>query len=113
MKSARNSFRHGLATVVSENPMLSADVQSLATIIVAGIQDAEQIVAARDFAEATLDLLRIRKVRAWRYDIRRGLLKSAQFDMMEFDADLTRISRYEKRAYSRRRRALKVLQLFR
>jgi hypothetical protein len=112
MKSARNSFRHGLATVVAQDPVLGAQAQSLATIIVAGVQDAEKIAAARDFAEATFDLLRIRKLRAWRHNARSRLLESRQFDAVEFDEDLARILRYEKRAYARRSHALKVLERF-
>jgi hypothetical protein len=62
-------------------------------------------VTARDAAVAEIDLLRIRKIRA---SIFEAFNKSAQSlaNLSQLHEQLGKLDRYERRAFSRRRRAL-------
>ncbi len=61
---------------------------------------------ARQVAEAHLDLVRIRKRRAERLDATFGNPEAKLEDYAELDESLAQLERYERRAFSRRKRAL-------
>src|SRR2546421_11805670 len=64
--SRRNALRHGLAIAIGSDPSFSKDIETLATTLESGAQTAGEF--ARQIAEAELDLLRIRKLKAARFN---------------------------------------------
>ena len=66
--SRRNALRHGLAIDIRTDPAYSDDIEQLAQLMshARGRQNVSD--NARDAAEATLDLDRIRKVRAFLFE---------------------------------------------
>jgi hypothetical protein len=56
---SQNALRHGLAVSVLKDPMVSAEVDSLARALVEGDHDGALFAQARIIAEAQLDLERI------------------------------------------------------
>src|SRR6187431_3231145 len=63
--SRRNAKRHGLAIAIGTDPAFQDEIEKLAKTLSlsCGMQHVDE--RAREAAEAELDLLRIRKVRAW------------------------------------------------
>jgi enoyl-CoA hydratase/carnithine racemase len=107
--SRRNARRHGLAVHVHADPALKSDLEKLA-LALSLPSDAHNVnERALKAAGAELDLLRIRKIRA-------SLLNTLNFDsqatlakMTEVNDKLEKLERYERRAFSRRKRALREL----
>jgi hypothetical protein len=108
--SRRNALRHGLAVPIGTAPEFRHDIEKLAKLLSSDRQDAGD--RAREAAEAELDLLRIRKIRA-------GLFEAfycttggfAELNgLAELNNRLGKLERYERRAFSRRKRALLALQ---
>ena len=64
---------------------------------------------ARQAAEAELDLLRIRKIRASQFAVVAGNLDAPAEAFTELAENLAKLARYERRAYSRRKRAVQLL----
>jgi hypothetical protein len=106
LQSSRNAFRHGLAVDIASLHEFQEDIDQLAIAIkqdrAAEISDA----SARDAAEAELDLLRIRRVRAMFLQVRIEEGADPSIDPNELDKRLDSLERYERRAMSRRKRAL-------
>ena len=100
--SSRNALRHGLAVAIGTDPSFSKDIEMLAKSFSGGKAVGE---FARQMAEAELDLLRIRKLRA---SLFRTVLENGAVDLSEHDKlhdSLVKLERYERRAYARRKRA--------
>lgn len=102
-RSRRNAMRHGLAIAIGSDPSFSNDIENLTTALASG--RAGQVVQefARQVAEAHLDLVRIRKLRAERLVAVVGNPDAKLEAYSRLDENL---ERYERRAFSRRRRAL-------
>ena len=109
LRSRRNALRHGLAVAIGSDPSFSKDIESLATILASGRSGQLVQEFARQGAEAHLDLVRIRQRRAERLDATLGNLKSTLEDYAELNNNLAQLERYERRAFSRRKRALLAL----
>jgi hypothetical protein len=64
----RNARRHGLAVAIGGDPAFHEDIEKLAMALsfASGTQKVSEF--AREAAEATLDLARIRKVRAFLFE---------------------------------------------
>jgi hypothetical protein len=62
-RSARNSLRHGLNLPVAFDPAASVEVELLARAIAKDGAGGELATIARRFAEAQIDLVRVRRVR--------------------------------------------------
>lgn len=108
--SRRNARRHGLAIVIGTDPAFQDEIEKLAKTLSLsrGVQHVDE--RAREAAEAELDLLRIRKVRAWvletLYFAGNGATSS---NLAEVNDKLAKLERYERRAFSRRKRALREM----
>ena len=104
-RSRRNALRHGLAIAIGSDPAFSEEIEALATALERG---GGQIVGefARQVAEAELDLLRIRKLKAARFHAVVGNPEAKLSDYSELSESLVQLERYERRAFSRRKRAL-------
>jgi glutathione synthase/RimK-type ligase-like ATP-grasp enzyme len=64
---------------------------------------------AREAAEAELDLARIRKVRAYLFETLYFADTAAPDGIADLNSKLAKLERYERRAFSRRRRALRAM----
>jgi len=60
-------------------------------------------------AEAEIDLLRIRKIRAWLYDTHYFTDAALPNRLTELNESFAKLERYERRAFSRRKRALRAM----
>ena len=80
-----------------------------AKLLAGGREDVGEF--AREAAEAHLDLTRIRKIRARLYERMRflGAASMTGEDRREFALKFARLERYERRAFSKRKRALRLM----
>src|SRR5437879_4788443 len=98
--SRRNARRHGLAIAIGTDPAFQDEIEKLAKALALsrGVQHVDE--RAREAAEAELDLLRIRKVRAWvletLYFAANGATSS---NLAEVNDKLAKLERYERRAF--------------
>jgi hypothetical protein len=104
--SRSNALRHGLAIAIGTDPSFSSDIEALATTLSSGRGGQTVGEFARQAAEAEIDLLRIRKLRASRLNAVYGHPEIKPDDYSELNASLAKLERYERRAFSRRKRAL-------
>ena len=102
--AALNARRHGLSLPVTVNPVLAEQVAALARTFARTSRNPEIDELARDVAEAQIDLVRIRTAR---HDLLARTLGDANF--AEAAQQLIRMERYERRALSRRKFAIRAL----
>jgi hypothetical protein len=105
--SRRNAQRHGLAIDIGNDPEFQDAIAKLTKTLSNGAQDVGE--RAREIAEAELDLLRIRKVRAWLFETFYLADAALPKGLAELNENLTKLERYERRAFSRRKRALRAI----
>jgi hypothetical protein len=94
-----------LAISVDRDPLLRADVERMAQIFSRASNEQRITLTTQDAAEAEIDLLRISKIRVSIFEAFHKSAKALQ-DVTQLNDDLTKLDRYERRAFSRRRRAL-------
>ena len=107
LRSRHNARRHGLATPVENDSEAAARIESLAAILADGSNDFERTEQSRAVAGCHFDL---RRIRAARHDIFFTMGDLENLDRNELEAALQtieKISRYERRALSKRKRALR------
>ena len=112
-RAAQNARRHGLSVAIACNPTLAEEADVLARRIVGNGAAPAALALARAFAEAQIDLDRIRKVR--RHVLARFMADpdgdnlgddvGDEVDRSELMRQLQRLERYERRALARRKRA--------
>ena len=105
--SRGNALRHGLAVAIGSQPAFREDIETLAKALVGDGGPPNEF--ARQAAEAEIDLLRIRKIRASKFDAMVSDPDAPPEAYAELAETLDKLERYERRAFSRRKRALHVL----
>jgi hypothetical protein len=107
--SRLNALRHGLAVSVGNKSAFGGDVEDLAKVLssASGLQSVSGV--AREAAEAQLDLSRIRKIRACLFETIYFADTPAPDRLAELNDKLAKLERYERRAFSRRKRALRLM----
>jgi hypothetical protein len=107
--SRHNARRHGLATGIGSDPAFRDDIEMLARLLsrAGGKENIGEF--AREAAEAHLDLVRIRKIRAWLFQRMRFFGAASTESLMELGDQLAKLERYERRAFSRRKRAMRLI----
>jgi hypothetical protein len=110
-RAGRNARRHGLSVAIGSGPAAAGAAEALARRIVGDGAAPAAIAMARAFAEAQIDLDRVRTVR------RHVLLRlvadpdddaAGKVDRSELVRQLRRLERYEHRALARRARAIRA-----
>ncbi len=105
--SGRNARRHGLAIDIGSDPLFQDDIEKLSHALSSGAQNVRE--RARETAEAELDLLRIRKFRACLFETLYLADTALPDSLAELNESLAKLERYERRAFSRRKRALRAM----
>jgi hypothetical protein len=107
--SRRNALRHGLAIDTRTDPAYNDDIEQLAKMMsrARGMQNVSD--SAREAAEAVLDLFRIRKIRAYLFETIYFADTAAPDCLIELNDKLAKLERYERRAFSRRNRAMRAV----
>jgi hypothetical protein len=100
LKPSRNAYRHGFSSPLPFDPVTLAKVDALAQALAGNEADQESLMSAAEFAEAQLELLRIRATRT-------ALI--AKIEFVNYDTHRLRrllaLDRYERYAHTKRRRA--------
>jgi hypothetical protein len=112
-RTSRNARRHGLSVPITSDPILAIEVEELARRLVGDLEDAEIAAPARAFAEAAVDLARVKRVRLERI---RHLLAlrpevenpKTQKDIASVVSELAKLDRYDRRARARRKLAARA-----
>jgi hypothetical protein len=124
-----NAFKHGLAVSTAHDLAMSAEAERLAEAFAGANADHFRLESARVAAEATLDLNRIRSFRAAQINMelakartpnvantdKESIANVAVSPRLEAEAVMRalpvmlKLDRYERRALSRRNRALRAL----
>jgi hypothetical protein len=107
--SRRNALRHGLAIAIGSDPALHEDIEKLAKLLTSSSGRQEVSEFARAAAEAEHDLLRIRKIRASLFEKHYFADTTALEGLTDLNVKLAKLERYERRALSRRKRALRLM----
>jgi hypothetical protein len=109
LRSSHNSYRHGLAAPIANDPNAASNIDRLATALAANSNDYWRIEKAQVVAESYFDLARIRSARdevLWRAG---GLEGGIDGDLNRTVNAIEKISRYEQRTRSKLRQALTAM----
>lgn len=104
-----NALRHGLAVAIGTDPAFQDDIAKLAEALADSIGMQNVSESALKAAEAELDLLRIQKIRAGLFERLYFANQAAPDRLIELNDTLAKLERYERRAFSRRKRALRAM----
>jgi hypothetical protein len=110
-RSSKNAKQHGFNTPIFFDQSWSAEVEKFVRQIIGERTEPRLCLLARQFAEAQLDLHRIRRYKhgiTERITFAHDANRSDDIDQKYLD-DMRRIDRYERRAISRRKRAVREL----
>ena len=104
-RTGENARRHGLSLPIVSVPALSQQAEALAQQIANDSADSTLVELARRVAEAQVDLLRIRQARHDLFAHNRQDLERK--NVTDVTKELVALDRYERRALSRRKFAIR------
>ena len=108
--SRRNALKHGLAIPVSSDAEWSCEVARLARLIAGEERDNPRILeAASRVAEASVAVIRVRHIKTTFFDVMVRHPSVIDFALGMFGKHLAWLDRYERRALSQRRTAVRAL----
>jgi hypothetical protein len=107
--SRRNALRDGLAISVGADPAFHDDIEKLAKALSSSSGEQKITESAREAAAAEFDLIRIRKLRAWLFETYYVADTATPDGLADLSDKLAKLERYERRAFSRRKRALRSM----
>jgi hypothetical protein len=99
-RSSRNAFRHGLSSALPLDPETSAKVDAVALALAGEKPSEDRLTSAAEFAQAQLQLLRIRSRRTELMT----KIELSNCNTQELHR-LAALDRYERYAHTKRRRA--------
>ena len=99
LRSSRNALDHGLTIAIGSDPSFANDIEALATMLASGRGGQIVVEFARQVAEAQFDLLRLRKLKAARFNTVVGNREAKLEDYSELGETLAQLERYERRAF--------------
>ena len=116
----RNALRHGLAAIVVSESAISVEVDRLAALICSKDADPANREQALIIAEGNITLSRVRAARAAVLEQMSGVGAAPVPDALKsptrlrvttgtYLGQLVRLERYERRAFSRRKRAMRAI----
>jgi hypothetical protein len=108
LKSSRNAYRHGLSGPVLGDPAILARVHSTARDCVGEPATEDQRTSVADFFRAQIEVLRIRAIRTEQW-ASISQKEGEDYDPKELKR-LASLDRYERYAFTKRRRAAQKLQ---
>jgi hypothetical protein len=116
-RTSRNARRHGLSVPITSDPVLAIEVEDLARRLVGDLGDAEIAAPARAFAEAEVDVARVKRVRLERIRHLLGLGAEVESpttykDIAAVVGELAKLDRYDRRARARRKLAARAFTDF-
>jgi hypothetical protein len=100
-RSARNALDHGLAIPAATLPHFQEDVRTLALSIARACGSEVITDLSLQAAEAQVEMARVSKARA--------AVLSQNISIERINEKLSKLERYERRAFSRRNRALRAI----
>ena len=107
LRSSQNARRHGLATRIEDDPEARGGIECLTAMLAEGTDDFERIEQSRILAERHFNL---RRIRAARFDVFSTISDLENASLNDFERALramASISRYERRALSKNKLALR------
>ena len=107
LRSSSNARRHGLATRVDADPEAKIGIERLAAVLAEGSDDFGLAEQARVLAERHFDLQRIRAARHQVFLTVNNLENAKAGDFEKALRAMNSIGRYEMRAFSRCKQALR------
>ena len=108
-RSAGNARRHGLATPIGSDAEARGEIERLAAILTEGSSEFERVDQSRVLAECHFDLRRIRTARFDVFSTMVDLENASSKDFENALSAMNKISRYERRASSKRRSAVRAI----
>jgi hypothetical protein len=107
LRSSQNARQHGLATRIEDDPEARGGIECLTAMLAEGTDDFERIEQSRMLAERHFNL---RRIRAARFDVFSTISDLENASLNDFERALramASISRYERRALSKNKLALR------
>jgi hypothetical protein len=107
LRSSQNARRHGLATRIEDDPEARGGIECLTAMLAEGTDDFERIEQSRMLAERHFNLRRIRAARFDVFSTISDLENASLNDIERALRAMASISRYERRALSKNKLALR------